>query len=84
MCVHVLEIQMTSGGPRGCVEYILHSTVVVHMFDFMTYPKCSTYAAQAFLEFFLLYRIAFFGFSSLKANGLREQGKATLRLLWKT
>lgn len=32
MYMHVLEIQMMSGGLTGCVGYILYSTVVVYMF----------------------------------------------------
>ena len=35
--MHVLEIQIMSG-LIGCVGYILYSTVVVYMFNFMT-PK---------------------------------------------
>lgn len=37
--MHVLEIQIMSGGVIGCVGYISYSTVVVYMF--MTCPKCS-------------------------------------------
>lgn len=86
MYMHVLEIPLVSGGLVGCVGYILYSTVVVYMFNFMTYPKCSTYAVHpcASLLFFILSRIAFFWFSLLKTDGLTEQGKATCRLLWKT
>lgn len=80
--MHVLEIPVMSGGLTGCVGYILYSTVVVYMFNFMTYPKCSTYAL--FSLDFIQYRIACFWFSSVKTDGLREQGKAICRLLWKT
>lgn len=75
MDMHVLEIQMMSGGLIVCAGYMLYSTVVVYMFNFMTYPKCSTYAPLCFSVIFIQYRIAFFWFSSLKTNGLREQEK---------
>lgn len=39
--VHVLEIQMMSGGLIGCIGYISYSTVVVYMFNYMTCPKSS-------------------------------------------
>lgn len=39
--MHVLEIQMMSGGLVGCIGYISYSTAVVYMFNYMTCPKSS-------------------------------------------
>lgn len=45
-----------SGGLIACVGYILYSTVVVYTFNFMTYPKCSTYAPLCFsVVFYSIY-----------------------------
>lgn len=71
--MHVLEIQIMLGGLISCVGCISCNTVVGHMFNFMTYSKCSTYAPLHFRCFFTLYRIPFFWFSSLKPDGLRAR-----------
>lgn len=54
--MHVLEIQMMSGGLIGCIGYISYSTVVVYMFNYMTcpIPLCFSGAFYSVLKSFPL------------------------------
>lgn len=85
--MHVLEIQMMSGGLIGCIVCISFSTVVVYMFNYMTCPKCSVCIPLCFSGAFYSLLKCFpsvFITENQKTDGLGEQGKTTLRLLWKT
>lgn len=79
--MHVLEIQIMSGGLTGCVGYISYSTVVVYMFNYMTYPKCSVCRPLCFSGASCSVLKSFPLVFTLKTDGLGEQGKTTLRLL---